>query len=151
VPNKLGSPSHRNHLISWRFPPAGLCLHFILCSMLTRNPIVIWEEPRRHLSWQRITTPQSPHCLQRDAPHLPQNCPFLFDDSPTPSNTPSTTPTPLIAPNGIQIQSAVLPQFIRPVKMEWWDAGVVGYLSASRCRFAYGPADATTTHCLLLQ
>jgi len=25
------------------------------------------------------------------------------------------------------------------------------YLSAARCRFAYGPADATATHCLLLQ
>ena len=26
-----------------------------------------------------------------------------------------------------------------------------GYLSGSRCRLAYGPADATATHCLLLQ
>jgi len=26
-----------------------------------------------------------------------------------------------------------------------------GYLSAARCRLAYGPADATATHCLLLQ
>jgi len=26
-----------------------------------------------------------------------------------------------------------------------------GYLSGARCRLAYGPADATTTHCLLLQ
>ena len=26
-----------------------------------------------------------------------------------------------------------------------------GYLSGARCRFAYGPADATATHCLLLQ
>jgi len=25
-----------------------------------------------------------------------------------------------------------------------------GYLSGARCRLAYGPADATTTHCLLL-
>jgi len=25
------------------------------------------------------------------------------------------------------------------------------YLSGARCRFAYGPADATATHCLLLQ
>ena len=40
---------------------------------------------------------------------------------------------------------------IRPVK-NW----VVGcwrgcYLSGARCRLAYGPADATATHCLLLQ
>ena len=26
-----------------------------------------------------------------------------------------------------------------------------GYLSAARCRLAYGPADAIATHCLLLQ
>jgi len=26
-----------------------------------------------------------------------------------------------------------------------------GYLSGARCRFAYGPADPTATHCLLLQ
>ena len=26
-----------------------------------------------------------------------------------------------------------------------------GYLSGARCRFAYGPADATATHCLLLE
>ena len=33
--------------------------------------------------------------------------------------------------------------------LEWCDAGVV--VSGSRCRFAYGPADATATHYLLLQ
>jgi len=26
-----------------------------------------------------------------------------------------------------------------------------GYLAGARCRFAYGRADATATHCLLLQ
>ena len=26
-----------------------------------------------------------------------------------------------------------------------------GYLSGARCRLVYGPADATATHCLLLQ
>jgi len=39
---------------------------------------------------------------------------------------------------------------IRPVKnsvVGCWR----GYLSAARCRLAYGPADATATHCLLLQ
>ena len=34
-------------------------------------------------------------------------------------------------------------------KLEWWGAGI--YLSGARCRLAYGPADATATHCLLLQ
>jgi len=41
---------------------------------------------------------------------------------------------------------------IRPVKN--WVVGCCrrGYLSGARCRlFAYGPADATATHCLLLQ
>ena len=39
---------------------------------------------------------------------------------------------------------------IRPVKnrvVGCWR----GYLSGARCRLAYGPADATATHCLLLQ
>ena len=39
---------------------------------------------------------------------------------------------------------------IRPVKnrvVGYW----CGYLSGARCRLAYGPADATATHCLLLQ
>ena len=39
---------------------------------------------------------------------------------------------------------------IRPVKnwvVECWR----GYLSGARCRLAHGPADATATHCLLLQ
>jgi len=38
---------------------------------------------------------------------------------------------------------------IRPVKK--WAVGCwCGYLSGVRCRLAYGPADATATHCLLL-
>jgi len=35
-------------------------------------------------------------------------------------------------------------------KLEWWGCWR-GYLSGARCRLAYGPADATATHCLLLQ
>jgi len=35
-------------------------------------------------------------------------------------------------------------------KKQWWGTGVVN-LSGARCRLAYGPADATSTHCLLLQ
>jgi len=49
----------------------------------------------------------------------------------------------------------LLPRHIRAiaymlscVKTEWWDAGVV--VSEVRCRSAYGPADATATHYLLL-
>ena len=39
---------------------------------------------------------------------------------------------------------------IRPVK-NWVVGGWHDYLSGVRCRFAYGPADAIATHCLLLQ
>jgi len=39
---------------------------------------------------------------------------------------------------------------IRPVK-NWVVRCWCGYLSGTRCRLAYGPADATATHCLLLQ
>ena len=41
---------------------------------------------------------------------------------------------------------------IRPVKKaEWGGRCWRGYLSGVRCRLAYGPANATATHCLLLQ
>ena len=39
---------------------------------------------------------------------------------------------------------------IRSVK-NWLVRCWRGYLSGARCRLAYGPADATATHCLLLQ
>ena len=39
---------------------------------------------------------------------------------------------------------------IRPVK-NWVVGCWRGYLSGARCRLAYGPADATATHCLFLQ
>jgi len=35
-------------------------------------------------------------------------------------------------------------------KLEWW-GGWHGYLSRARCRLAYGPDNASVTHCLLLQ
>jgi len=39
---------------------------------------------------------------------------------------------------------------IRPVK-NWVMGCWHGYLSGARCRFAYGPSDATATHCFLFQ
>ena len=39
---------------------------------------------------------------------------------------------------------------IRPVK-KWVVGCWHGYLSGASCRLAYGPTDATSTHCLLLQ
>ena len=38
-----------------------------------------------------------------------------------------------------------------PVCKNWVVGCWRGYLSGARCRLAYGPADATATHCLLLQ
>ena len=38
-----------------------------------------------------------------------------------------------------------------PVCKNWVVGCWHGYLSGARCRLAYGPADATATHCLLLQ
>ena len=46
-----------------------------------------------------------------DALHLPPKLPLL-PRSPPPAKTPIPRPTPLITPNDIQIQSAVLPQYI---------------------------------------
>jgi len=39
---------------------------------------------------------------------------------------------------------------VQPVK-NWVVRCWCGYLSGARCKLAYGPADATATHCLLLQ
>jgi len=39
---------------------------------------------------------------------------------------------------------------IRPVR-NWVVGCWHGYLSGTRCRFAYGPVDATATHCPLFQ
>ena len=45
----------------------------------TGNPRVIWEEPRRRLSQQRITAPQNPRWLQWNVPRLPPKQPIPFD------------------------------------------------------------------------
>jgi len=72
----------------------------------TRNPKVIWEKPRRHPWWQRITTPQSPHWLQWDVPHLPPKLPLPLTIT-TPSSTPLPRPTPHTIPNGIRIPDPI--------------------------------------------
>ena len=45
----------------------------------------------------------------------------------------------------------VMRQEGRPACKNWVVGCWRGYLSGARCRLAYGPADATATHCLLLQ
>jgi len=59
----------------------------------------------------RAASPALTHRLQWDAPRLPSKLPFRLRRSPPPSNTPVPRPTPLTTPNGIRIQSAVLPQY----------------------------------------
>ena len=56
------------------------------------------------------TTQQIPHWLQWDAANSPPKLPLPLRRSPPKFNTPIPSPTPLTTPNGIQIQSAVLPQ-----------------------------------------
>ena len=63
------------------------------------DPKVIREEPRR-----------SPHWFQWDDQNSPPKLPLSFYDH-HPSNTPIPRPTPLTVPNGIRIQSVVLPQY----------------------------------------
>jgi len=72
------------HQVHQRSPRRGFaCLPRLLKAVRTRktrNPKVIWEEPRRHPSRQR-TTPQSPHWLQCDSPYLPSpKLPLPFDN-----------------------------------------------------------------------
>ena len=83
----------------------------ILVLNLTSPPKVIWGEPRRHPSQQETITPQSSHWLECDAPNLSPKLPLPLRRSPPPSNTPIPRLTPLTTPNGIQICSAVLPQY----------------------------------------
>ena len=54
--------------------------------------------------------PRSPLWLQWDAPYLPPKLPLPFDDL-HPHLIHPPLDTPLTTPNGIQIQSAVFPQF----------------------------------------
>jgi len=54
---------------------------------------------------------RSPHWLQWDAPHLPPKLPLPLWRSSPQSNTLIPRLTPLTTPNGIQIQSAILPQY----------------------------------------
>jgi len=73
----------------------------------TRNPKVIWEEPRRQLSLRHKIPIGYNGC-----PHSPPNCPFsiLLRQSPPPY-TLIHRPTQLITSNVIQIQSDILPRY----------------------------------------
>ena len=54
----------------------------------------------------------------------------------------------LIVSRALRLAMAVGGKY-RPVKL--LSGGALAWLSGARCRLAYGPADATATHCLLLQ
>ena len=88
----------------------------------------------------------------------------LYLSIPAPVLIPSviiSRPTTAIRPSSPLIPSLPVPSVlwrcwlggrkgIRPVK-NWVVGCWRGYLSGARCRLTYGPADATATHCLLLQ
>jgi len=57
------------------------------------------------------TMQQSPHWLQWDIPNSPPKLPLPLQRSPPPCNKLIPQPTPLTIPNGIRIQSAILPQY----------------------------------------
>jgi len=67
--------------------------------IIIKNPTVIWEEPRRHPSRHRLTTPQSPQWLQWDAPNSPPKLPIPLGNLQPHlihrSNTSISLPTPL--------------------------------------------------------
>jgi len=86
-----------------------------------KNPKVISEEPHHYSSWQRITTPLSPHWLQWYPQHLLPKLPIPLQWSPHPSNTLTPRPIPLTTPNGIQIKSAVFHN--SPTRLRDWPTG----------------------------
>jgi len=87
-----------------------------------------WAHPTHYAKRQldRCThfhtmTQQIPHWLQWDAANSPPpKLPLSLRRSRPKSNTPIPSPTPLITPNGIRIQSAVLPQY-RCADRQTWD------------------------------
>jgi len=56
-------------------------------------------------------TPQTSHWLQSDASHLPLKLPPPVDRSPNPTTCLIPGPIRPTIPNGVHIQSAVLPQY----------------------------------------
>jgi len=76
------------------------------------------------------TIQHSPHWLQWDAPNSPPKLPLGLRRSSPKSNTPIPSPTPLTTPNGIQIQSAVLPQYRCADRQTWDDISVTYRVSA---------------------
>jgi len=82
--------------------------------------------PTHHPKWQldqfthfHTTMQQNPHWLQWDAPNLQSKLPLPLQWSLPPSNMPIPWSTPLTIPNGIQIQSAVLPQYTFQTDTDW--------------------------------
>jgi len=99
--NRVKMPKNaRNHAINSPFPL--MCVDFHLTHKCLAHPTHhAKRQPNRYTHFH-TTTQQSP-------PKLP----LPLRRSPPKSNTPIPSPTPLTTPNGIRIQSAVLPQFTR--------------------------------------
>jgi len=96
--------------------------------------------------------PSCPLCIQTAAVHMPDN---NMTNAVHEKNKAVTDFAPGLQFAGIVYVSAL-------TLLVGWQEGYpackngvvgcwIGYLSGARCRLAYGPADATATHCLLLQ
>ena len=96
--------------------PDPLTTQYTTCFKINKKPrSKLGSAALPPITAERITTLQSPHWydwLQWDASHLPPKLPIPLRRSPPPSGTPIPRPTLLITPYGIQIQSAVLSQYI---------------------------------------
>jgi len=104
-----------------------------------------WAHPTHHARRQldrcthfHTTTQQSHHWLQWDAANSSHKLPLPLRRSPPKSNTPTPSPTSLTTPNGIRVQSAILPKY-RCVDRQTWDntvnhiSALLSYSDSERC------------------
>jgi len=97
----------RNHARNSPFPLRHVDFH--LTHECLAHPTYHAKRQLDRCTHFHTTTQQSPLWLQWDAANSPPKLPLRLRRSPLKSNTPIPSQTPLTTPNGIQIQSAVLP------------------------------------------
>ena len=92
------------------------------------NPLPCVYVSGRYLAYQYMADYINPRpCVYLSGRYLAYHSPLSFLQAGCPSCRPTNS--------------------VKALKVGCWR----GYLSGARCRLAYGPADATATHCLLLQ
>jgi len=94
----------RLHTRNWKI----ICNYCTL--IITRNTKVIWEQSCRHSHTENNYATKSPSVTMGCPTFTPKTAHFYSMIS-TPSYTPIPRLTPLTTPNGIQIQSAICPQY----------------------------------------